>query len=131
MNASPYDTSEVGVFATDRLVQVASDATISSVAEAIDDNDVGAVVVGLDTIEGIVSERDLVRAMAAHDDPTVLRASHVASTDLVYCDARATIDTAAELMLSRYVRHLLVEDDGVVVGIVSARDLLGAYAARP
>lgn len=34
-------------------------------------------------------------------------------------------------MLERYVRHLLVEDDGEVIGIVSARDLLGALLSRP
>jgi CBS domain-containing protein len=35
----------------------------------------------------------------------------------------------AEEMMEHYVRHVLVEDAGRVVGIVSARDLLGAYAA--
>lgn len=131
MNASLFGTSEVGVFAADKLVRVAADATVNSIAETIDDNDVGAVVVGLDTIVGIVSERDLVRAVAAHQNLSVLRASDVASTELVYCDARASIDAAAELMLARYVRHLLVENDGVVIGIVSARDLLGAFVTRP
>jgi CBS domain-containing protein len=32
-------------------------------------------------------------------------------------------------MMDRYVRHVLVEEDGSLVGIVSARDVLGAYAA--
>ena len=35
----------------------------------------------------------------------------------------------AEEMCERYVRHVLVEEDGRLVGIVSARDLLGVYAA--
>jgi CBS domain-containing protein len=47
----------------------------------------------------------------------------------VWCDATATVTEVAELMMERYVRHVLVEDDGRLVGIVSARDLLGVYAA--
>lgn len=121
----------MGIYAADTLVRVAADAPVDAVAEAIDDNDVGAVVVGLDMIEGIVSERDLVRAVAAHHDLSVLRAGDIASTELVACDAHASVDAAAELMLERYVRHLLVEDDGEVIGIVSARDLLGALLSRP
>jgi CBS domain-containing protein len=130
MDTPSYQASEVGVFAAEKLVRVAADATVNAVAEALDNNDVGAVIVGLDKIEGIVSERDLVRAVAAHRDTSVLTAGDVASKEIVYCDARATIDDAAELMLERYVRHLLVEDGKKVVGIVSARDLLGAFVTR-
>lgn len=130
MDTSSYQPAEVGIFAAEKLVRVAADATVNAVAEALDANDVGAVIVGLDKIEGIVSERDLVRAVAAHRDTSVLRAGDVASTGIVYCDAHATIDDAAEMMLERYVRHLLVEDGGEVVGIVSARDLLGAFVTR-
>ena len=34
-------------------------------------------------------------------------------------------------MMEEYVRHVLLEEDGRLVGIVSARDLLGAYAMQP
>jgi CBS domain-containing protein len=130
MDTHSYQASEVGIFAAEKLVRVAADATLNAVAEALDSNDVGAVIVGLDSIDGIVSERDLVRAVAALGDTSVLRAGDIASRDIVYCDARATIDDAAELMLERYVRHLLVEDGSKVIGIVSARDLLGAFVTR-
>jgi len=53
----------------------------------------------------------------------------VASTDLVWCDIESTVDEVAVEMLSRYIRHVLVEEDGTLVGIVSARDLLGAYSS--
>lgn len=69
------------------------------------------------------------RAVAAHRDTSVLTADDVANKEIVHCDARATIDDAAELMLER-VRHLLVEDRKKVIGIVSARDLLGAFVTR-
>ncbi|MGB3053576.1 MAG: CBS domain-containing protein, partial [Acidimicrobiales bacterium] len=62
-------------------------------------------------------------------DPAEVRVHSIASTNLVWCDVTATVAEVAELMSERYLRHVLVEDDGDLVGIVSARDLLGVYAA--
>ena len=45
----------------------------------------------------------------------------------MWCDAEATVDQVAARMMDRYIRHVLVERDGALVGIVSARDLLGVY----
>ena len=57
-------------------------------------------------------------------------AGDVAHRSLVWCDADAMVADVAELMMERYVRHVLVEDQGRLVGVVSARDLLGDYAAE-
>ena len=78
--------------------------------------------------EAIVSERDLVIALAGRRDPATTTAADIANDTLVWCDAEAPIAEVAELMMTRYVRHVLVERDGRLVGIVSARDLLGAFA---
>ena len=47
----------------------------------------------------------------------------------MWCDINADVANVAEEMMECYVRHVLVEDDGHLVGIVSARHLLGAYAS--
>jgi CBS domain-containing protein len=95
-------------------------------------NEVGLLVVGtVDQVEGVVSERDVVRAVALGQVPETTAVIEVATTRLVWCDLTATVDEVAELMIEQYVRHVLVEDDGRLVGVVSARDLLGAYAAVP
>ena len=109
---------------------VAADATLLEVTDALAAAGLGALVVGGgDQPAGIVSERDVVAALAARRDPATTTAADVAHTTLVWCDATATVAEVAELMMERYVRHVLVEDDGCLVGIVSARDLLGIYAA--
>ena len=46
----------------------------------------------------------------------------------MWCDGEAPVAEVAEQMMEHYVRHVLVEEDGRLVGVVSARDLLGAYA---
>ncbi len=92
--------------------------------------DIGAVVVGDgERPAALVSERDVVRVVAAGKDPATVPATAIASTKLVWCDAEATVDQVATRMMDRYIRHVLVERDGVLAGIVSARDLLGVYSA--
>ena len=114
----------------DPVVRVAADATVADVAEAIISREVGVVVVGDDERPAaLVSERDVVRVVAAGNDPASVPALDVASKKLVWCGADATVDEVAIRMMDRYVRHVLVERDGELAGIVSARDLLGVYGA--
>ena len=110
------------------------DATLYEVAALLSAGSIGALVVddgsdGEDQATAVVTERDVIRALAELADPAEVQVHTIASTDLVWCDAESTVAEVAELMSSRFLRHVLVEDDGDLIGIVSARDLLGAYAA--
>ncbi len=121
----------VSALVGDAVVRIAPDAELFAVSDALTEADVGVVVVGDgDDVLGIVSERDVVHALAARRDLSTTRAIEIATAALVWCDATATLAQVADEMMSRYVRHVLVEDDGALVGIVSARDLLGAIAAE-
>ena len=82
-------------------------------------------------VVGVISERDIVRAVAESRDPTATLARDLASGTLVRCEPSATVREVAELMMERYVRHVLVEDGDRLVGIVSAHDLLGTYMFSP
>jgi CBS domain-containing protein len=120
----------VSALISDAITRVTPDATLLEVAGALESADVGAVVVGEgDRPIGILSERDVVRAIVHHRSLETTSASDVATTELVWCDATATVAEVAMEMCDQYVRHVLVEADGRLVGIVSARDLLGVYAA--
>ena len=95
-------------------------------------HDVGAIVVGNEERPAaLCSERDIVRVVAAHKDPATVPALEIASTKLVWCGADATVNQVAARMMDRYIRHVLVEHDGALVGIVSARDLLGVLSGDP
>ena len=78
---------------------------------------------------GIITERDLVRAVAEGLDPrtTVVSDCMTQSPHTIAADEPAS--TAAERMIELGVRHLPVIKDGRVVGVVSARDLL--HLGRP
>jgi CBS domain-containing protein len=91
---------------------------------------VGALVVTEgDHVHGIVSERDVVMAIAAGTDLDSTTAGDLDSRRLVTCTPDTTVQAAGVLMMENYVRHLLVTDQTGPVGMVSARDLLGAYVA--
>jgi CBS domain-containing protein len=114
----------------DPVARVVADATVAEVAKALVACDVGAVVVGDDARPAaLVSERDVVRVVAGGQDPAAVAATEIASTRLVWCDAEATVDQVAAQMMDHYIRHVLVDHDGALGGIVSARDLLGVYSA--
>jgi CBS domain-containing protein len=122
----------VTVYASDAVVTMPADATLQAVARELAEDEIGIVVIGSkDAVVGVVSERDVVRAVAASLDPAVTLAADVGSARIVWCDRLATVREVAQVMMEHYVRHVLLEEDARLVGIVSARDLLGAYSMTP
>jgi CBS domain-containing protein len=114
----------------DEVTRVPSGAPLVEVARTMRELGIGAVVVGEGARpEGIVSERDLVEAMAAGSDAATTTAGDVATSELRWVDVGATLDELATEMMESWVRHVLVESDGALVGIVSMRDLVAAYAS--
>jgi CBS domain-containing protein len=112
------------------VVRVPAGATVADSARALVAHDVGMVVLGDgDVPSAVLSERDIVRVVAAGRDPADVAAAEVATTKLVWASADDTVDEVAEQMMEHYIRHVLVERDGALLGVVSARDLLGVYTA--
>ncbi len=112
------------------VVRIAADATVTGAAQAIIKAGVGAVIVGEDERPAaLLSERDVALVVAAGRNPSAVPAAEVASTDLVWCESGDSVDAVAMRMTDRHIRHILVEEDGQLVGIISARDLLGVYAS--
>jgi signal-transduction protein with cAMP-binding, CBS, and nucleotidyltransferase domain len=130
MSESEAGLTPVSVVVADSIVRVAPDASVTEVAVVLADASIGLVVVGEgDAVTGVVSERDIVMALAEGRDPKTTAASDIAHTELAWCDMTATVAEVAEEMMENYVRHVLVQEGGRLVGIVSARDVLGVYAA--
>lgn len=111
------------------VATISPSASLFEVAVALTGADVGALVVGEERPLGVISERDVVKAVAGGQPLDTTTALDVATTEIVWCDTEATVAEVAEEMCERYVRHVLVEEDGELVSVVSARDLLGVYAS--
>jgi len=118
----------ISVLANDRIVQATPDVTIREAAKQLADEGIGLLVLSDDSgVCGVVSERDIVRAVASevHLDA---RVTAVASAGAVqWASSNSSIADVANEMMRSWLRHILIaDDDGKLVGIVSMRDLLAA-----
>ncbi|MEU8343407.1 CBS domain-containing protein [Actinomadura meyerae] len=102
-----------------------ADERLVDVARWMKDNEVGALAV-LDGEEvlGIITERDLVAALATSPEPGSRPAAEYASKRIRTAGLDEDAREVARRMLDEGIRHLPVQDDGRVVGMVSMRDLL-------
>jgi CBS domain-containing protein len=78
---------------------------------------------------GIITERDLLHAVGAGQDPDEEKAGSHLTSELVFAAPEWTLDQAAEAMVRGGFRHLIVLEGGEVAGIVSVRDIVRAWAA--
>lgn len=109
-----------------RVVAVERDATLRSAARSLHEAGVGTVVI-MDgrRVAGILSERDVVRALAGGADPDDTAVASVMTESPRYATVQDGAAAAMDIMLAAGIRHLPVVDDGELVGIVSMRDLAG------
>jgi CBS domain-containing protein len=112
------------------VATITQTATLRQAIDQLTERRIGALVVSGDgkAIEGIISERDIVRA-ASTSGPTALDGSvgSVMSTDVVTCSAGDGVDRLMALMTERRIRHLPVVDErGHLAGIVSIGDVVKA-----
>lgn len=121
----------VEMLVTGPVATIAPTATLRRAAEQLTTNQLGLlVVVGTEGTRGVISERDLVRALADDLDVDVERVGDLVSDRPVEVPRDAPLREAAAAMLDAEVRHLLVVDRGTVVGVVSVRDVLAALVAE-
>lgn len=109
------------------VICVAPFASVPEIAEIIASRRIGAVVV-IDpdrNLIGIVSERDVVRAVAEHGADAMKRtAEDLMTRKVVTVSPESSVERAMEMMDAGYFRHLPVVQGGQLVGIVSIRDLV-------
>ncbi len=108
------------------VVEAHTDDTLTRIAELMIEDSIGLVVIrDQNPIVGVVSERDIVAAVADGVDFESERAADVMAMDTVTIDAASPISEARSMMETGGMRHLPVLKEGKVIGVVSIRDLLG------
>jgi CBS domain-containing protein len=107
-------------------IAVAPEDTLGEVAERMQAQNVGAVVVkDFGRLIGILTERDMLRAMASRVHTSEARVRQWMTPDPVTAPPDLPLDDAAQIMLDNGFRHLPVVDGSNVLGIVSLRRVLG------
>jgi CBS domain-containing protein len=110
-----------------RVATIRADATIADAVNGLANYGVGALVVSDDgsKVDGIISERDIVAALA-EDGVALLarRVGDVMTRPVITCEPNETVAELMAEMTNRRIRHFPVVQDGLLCGIVSIGDVV-------
>lgn len=115
------------------VVTVPPEASVAEVAIVLAEHRIGAVVVTGDgrSIDGVLSERDIVRALARPDDGLLaaVTARSLMTAEVVTCQPDTTVEELMATMTDRRIRHVPVVVDGALTGLVSIGDVVKHHIA--
>jgi len=111
------------------VVTIAPTAAISEAVQLLSQHDIGALLVSSESkpIEGMLSERDIVRSLANPDHDTLtLRVQQLMTANVHTCSLDSTVAELMSLMTTKRIRHVPVMDEGKLSGLVSIGDVVRA-----
>jgi len=111
-----------------QVFSIGPDASILDAALLMNEHRIGGLVVLHNTqVEGIITERDVLRRVVAQrKDPATVSVREVMTTDVFVCKQDATTDEARAIFNSQRIRHLpVVDDHGQLQGMISIGDING------
>jgi CBS domain-containing protein len=112
------------------VLTVGSGHTLRQTAQLMSSRKTGSAVV-IDpegSGVGIITERDILNALAAGLDPDVEHAAAHITWEVVYAGPAWTLEEAAAAMIRGGFRHLVVVEDDEVLGVISVRDVVRVWA---
>lgn len=114
------------------VVTIRAEATLAELIETLTEHNFGALVVSDDgrRVDGIVSERDVVRRLRQGPDALEALVSDVMTTDVHVCEPQDSLDDLMRQMTNARVRHIPVVIDGELAGLVSIGDAVKARIAE-
>ncbi|HET7482746.1 MAG TPA: CBS domain-containing protein [Actinomycetota bacterium] len=122
---------KVGEVANSRLVTLEEGSSLRHAAQALSEEEVGAVVVfGARGMVGVFSERDLARAIADEADLDEVEVGEYMTASPLVISAGSSLRRAAAKMDEFGVRHLVVLDGDDPISMISMRDIIHATARR-
>jgi len=108
------------------VVTIEPDKTLRDVVLLLVQHQIGALVVvdAGGNLQGIISERDVIRAAAVHADPFALKVHEVMTRNVVVGVPQDDLWVVAHIMTERRFRHVPIVDDGKLIGIISIGDIM-------
>lgn len=108
------------------VVTIRPEAAVRELIALLAEHNVGALIVSADgtSVDGIVSERDVVRRL--HQDDAVLDGpvSAIMTTVVQTCEGSSAVDDLMQVMTRHRIRHVPVLTDGRLTGIISIGDVV-------
>jgi CBS domain-containing protein len=109
------------------VATIRPEETIGAAVAQLISRNIGALVVSEngESVDGIISERDVVHALAARGaDLLLLKVAEVMTRPVVTCDAADSVEQLMAEMTNRRIRHFPVVEDGRLCGIISIGDVV-------
>jgi CBS domain-containing protein len=129
MPDAPETTLSVDDYMTRDLVSVESDTPVSEVVDTMGKKRIGSVIVSReDKPHAIFTERDLLSGLLAKGSSLETGVGEVSSSPLITAPSGISIHEAAQMMATKHVRRLPIVRKNDLAGIITARDLVEAYA---
>jgi CBS domain-containing protein len=120
---------EVDHFMSRKVVTTSKETLLEDAARIMAENHVGSVIVtDQEKSIGIFTERDLLSKFLAEDKSLIEEVGSVCSKPLITLPTGTTVNQAAAIMTKKHVKRLPVTKNGKIIGVLSARDLVEAYA---
>lgn len=110
-----------------RILTIAPTEPIPTLAKRLSDAHVGCMIVSRTgrTVDGIISERDIVRGLAKHGGRIEkLTVADLMTKSVVTCSPNDDVANVARTMTQRRIRHIPVQDGDKLIGVVSIGDVL-------
>ena len=108
------------------IISISKDKSIFETAKRMDEKQIGVLpVMKGDVLEGIVTERDVVRKVVAKGlDPHQVVVAEIMSQHVLTVDVDAKLIDVAKMMIDKKFRRVLVTENAKIIGIITARDLV-------
>ncbi len=108
------------------VVTINPDATVRDLIGMLAEHNVGALIVSVDgtAVDGIVSERDVVRHLLDSDDVLAATVGSIMTSSVRTCEGTTLVDELMQVMTEHRVRHVPVLTDGRLTGIISIGDVV-------
>lgn len=120
---------EVDHFMSKQVVTADEETLLEDVAKIMAEKNVGSVIVtSKKEPVGIFTERDLLTRILCKGKTLVEHVGNVCSSSLITAPIGISVHEAAEIMIEKHIKRLPITEDGKLVGVLSARDLVEAYA---
>ena len=111
------------------IITISPDATVRELIALLGRHNIGAAVVSADgtSVDGIVSERDIVRRLEADDAALSATVREIMTSEVQTCEPSSSLDEVRTTMTEGRFRHLPVCEGGRLVGVVSIGDIVNAH----
>jgi CBS domain-containing protein len=109
------------------VATIRPDETVGAAIDQLISRNIGALVVSDDgeSVDGIISERDIVHGLAGHGAGLLsLKIAEIMTRSVMTCDLSETVDQLMSEMTNRRIRHFPVVENGRLCGIVSIGDVV-------